>query len=201
GKTSIISLLLRFYDVNKGRILIGGKDIRDVSLSELRGLISHVGQDPFLFNRSVSENITLDEKDIDDARIHEVLSNIDVDTFFENLEDGLETVVLERGSRLSQGQKQLVSFSRAMAADRKILILDEATSSVDTYTDTLIQRAVPILMKDRTSIVIAHRLSTIRNVDTIHVIAKGRIRESGTHNELLALNCIYAKLCKIHLEK
>ncbi|MFC1489903.1 ABC transporter ATP-binding protein [Candidatus Latescibacterota bacterium] len=201
GKTSIISLLLRFYDVNKGRILIGGKDIRDVSLSELRGLISHVGQDPFLFNRSISENITLDESGLDDARIHEVLTNIDVDTFFENLEDGLDTVVMERGSRLSQGQKQLVSFARAMAADRKILILDEATSSVDTYTDTLIQKAVPVLMKDRTSIVIAHRLSTIRKVDNIHVIAKGRIRESGTHRKLLKLNGIYAKLCKIHLEK
>jgi ATP-binding cassette, subfamily B, multidrug efflux pump len=201
GKTSIISLLLRFYDVNKGRILIGGKDIRDVSLNELRGMISHVGQDPFLFNRSISENITLDEKGIDDSRIHEVLSNIDADTFFESLEDGLDTVVMERGSRLSQGQKQLVSFSRAMAADRDILILDEATSSVDTYTDTLIQNAVPVLMKDRTSIVIAHRLSTIRKVDTIHVIAKGRIRESGTHNELLKQNGIYAKLCKIHLEE
>ncbi|MFC1541768.1 ABC transporter ATP-binding protein [Candidatus Latescibacterota bacterium] len=201
GKTSLISLLLRFYDVNKGRILVGGQDIRDVSLSELRGMISHVGQDPFLFNRSVCENITLDEKGIDGKRIHDVLANIDAETFFESLEDGLDTVVMERGSRLSQGQKQLVSFSRAMAADRKILILDEATSSIDTYTDSLIQKAVPVLMKDRTSIVIAHRLSTIRKVDTIHVIAKGRIRESGTHSELMKMNGIYAKLSKMHLEE
>ena len=195
------NLLLRFYDVNRGRILVGGKDIREVSLSELRKLISHVGQDPFLFNRSVCENITLNGSSVDKNRIREVLSRIDADNFFESLEDGMDTVVLERGSRLSQGQKQLVSFSRAMAADRKILILDEATSNIDTYTDNLIQKAVPVLMKGRTSIVIAHRLSTVRNVDSIHVIAKGRIRESGTHSELIKHNGIYAKLCKMHLDE
>jgi len=201
GKTSIINLLLRFYDVNRGRILVGGKNIREVSLSELRKLISHVGQDPFLFNRSVCENITLNGSSIDKNRIREVLSRIDADNFFESLEDGMDTIVMERGSRLSQGQKQLVSFSRAMAADRKILILDEATSNIDTYTDNLIQKAVPILMKGRTSIVIAHRLSTVRNVDRIHVLARGRIRESGTHSELIELKGIYAKLCKMYFEE
>jgi len=201
GKTSIINLILRFYDVNRGRILVGGKDIREVSLSELRKLFSLVSQDPFLFNRSVCENITLNGSSVDKNRIREVLSRIDADNFFESLEDGLDTVVMERGSRLSQGQKQLVSFSRAMAADRKILILDEATSNIDTYTDTLIHKAVPVLMKGRTSIVIAHRLSTIRNVDRIHVIARGRIRESGTHGELMKLNGIYAKLSKMHFEE
>ncbi len=199
GKTTIISLLLRFYDVNRGRILVGGTDIRDLALDELRGMFSHVGQEPFLFNRTIAENITLDEEEIDEFQIHRILSNIDADMFFESLENGLNTIVMERGSRLSQGQKQLVSFSRAMAADCRILILDEATSSVDTYTDTLIQNAVPTLMKGRTSIVIAHRLSTIRKVDTIYVIAKGQIRESGTHEKLLKQNGIYAKLTKLHL--
>ena len=200
GKTSIINLLLRFYDVNRGRILVDGKNIKEISLSTLRRLISHVGQDPFLFNRSIHENITLGESSIDNFRIHETLSRIESNNFFESLEFGLDTVVMERGSRLSQGQKQLVSFSRAMATDRRILVLDEATSSIDTFTDNLIQKAIPVLMEGRTSIVIAHRLSTVRNVDRIHVIAKGRIRESGKHDELMKLDGIYAKLSKMYIE-
>lgn len=201
GKTSIINLLLRFYDVNRGRILIGGRDIREIPLADLRRLTAYVGQEPFLFNRPLSENISLGDENIDINRINNVLSKMGTATFFSRLENGIHTGVRERGSRLSQGQKQLVSFCRALAADRSILVLDEATSSVDTFTENLIQKAVPVLIEDRTSIVIAHRLSTIRNVDRIHVITHGRIRETGTHNDLMKRDGIYAKLCRMHMEE
>ena len=199
GKTSIINLLLRFYDVKKGRILIGGKDIRDLSFIELRRFIAHVGQDPFLFNRTITQNINLGDDIISGDTIQHVLKRMHFDTFSDNLENGLDTGVMERGSRLSQGQRQLVSFARALAADREVLVLDEATSSVDTFTESLLQKAVPVLMENRTSIVIAHRLSTVRNVDRIHVLARGRIRETGTHHELMELGGIYAKLAKMHM--
>jgi len=199
GKTSIINLLLRFYDVKKGRILIGGKDIRDLSFTELRRFIAHVGQDPFLFNRTITQNIDLGDDIISEDTIRHVLSRMHFDTISDNLENGLDTGVMERGSRLSQGQRQLVSFARALAADREVLVLDEATSSVDTFTENLLQKAVPVLMENRTSIVIAHRLSTVRNVDRIHVLARGRIRETGTHRELMELGGIYAKLAKMHI--
>ncbi len=201
GKTSIVSLLLRYYEVNRGRILVDGRDIRDIPLAELRGLISFVGQEPFLFNRSVSDNINLGDDNINSERIRKVLTKMRADKFFDSLENGLNTVVRERGPRLSQGQQQLVSFARALATDRKILILDEATSSVDTFTENLIQEAVPVLMENRTSIVIAHRLSTVRNVNCIHVIAHGKIRETGSHAELMERNGLYAKLCKMHMEE
>ncbi|MFC1692224.1 ABC transporter ATP-binding protein [Candidatus Latescibacterota bacterium] len=200
GKTSIINLLLRYYDTNRGHILIGGRDIKDIPLIELRRLVSYVGQEPFLFNRSVAENISLGDRRVTEDRIHTVLSRMGADKLVESLEDGLDTNVRERGSRLSQGQRQLVSFARALAADRHILVLDEATSSVDTFTENLIQNAVPVLMENRTSIVIAHRLSTVRTVDRIHVIAHGRIRETGNHTELMELDGLYAKLCKMHME-
>ena len=201
GKTSIVSLLLRYYEVNRGRILIDGRDIRDIPLAELRELISFVSQEPFLFNRSVSDNISLGNKNINPERIRKVLTKMHSDKFFDSLENGFNTVVQERGSRLSQGQRQLVSFARALAADRKILVLDEATSSVDTFTESLLQEAVPVLMENRTSIVIAHRLSTVRNVNCIHVIAHGRIRETGSHAELMERNGLYTKLCKIYMEE
>jgi ATP-binding cassette, subfamily B, multidrug efflux pump len=201
GKTSIINILMRFYDVTRGRVLIDGTDIRDIPLADLRNVVAYVGQEPFLFNRSVFDNISLGDPAVDRDRVHTVLERMCADGTFDSLEDGLDTVVRERGSRLSQGQRQLVSFARALAADRSLLVLDEATSSVDTFTERLIQRAVPVLMQDRTSLIIAHRLSTVRTVDRIHVIARGHIRESGSHDELMALDGIYANLIRMHLDE
>ncbi|MCE5251526.1 ABC transporter ATP-binding protein/permease [bacterium] len=199
GKTSIINLLLRFYEVDRGRILVGGKDIREISLSDLRHRFALVGQEPFLFNRTVAHNINLGDDRITRDTMSRVLSKIQFDTSANDSGDLLDIEVMERGSRLSLGQRQLVSFARALAADRDILVLDEATSSVDTYTEGIIQKAVPVLMENRTSIVIAHRLSTVRTVDRIHVLARGRMCETGTHDELIKQNGIYAKLCKMHM--
>ncbi len=197
GKTSIISLLSRFYDVNKGEILIDGVDIRSVDTHELRKHIAVVLQDVFLFAGDVRTNITLGDESIPPERVRGAARLVGAHRFIEKLPAGYETEVKERGATLSVGQKQLISFARALAYNPKILILDEATSSIDTETELLIQAAIRNLLRGRTSIVIAHRLSTIQSADKIIVLHKGEIREVGTHQELLALGGIYYKLYQL----
>jgi ATP-binding cassette subfamily B protein len=197
GKTSLISLLLRFYDVQRGRITVDGVDIRDLGLADLRGLFSLVLQDVHLFSGTIADNIRLGNASIDRARIEQAARAVHADAFIERLPDGLASAVAERGSTLSVGQKQLLSFARALAFDPRVLILDEATSSVDTETELLIRDALRVLMAGRTTIAIAHRLSTIQDMDQILVLHKGKLREAGTHQELLAARGIYFKLFEL----
>jgi ATP-binding cassette subfamily B protein len=197
GKTSLISLLLRFYDVRRGRITVDGVDIRELDLADLRGLFSLVLQDVHLFSGTIADNVRLGDASIDLARIESAARAVHADAFIERLPDGFESAVAERGSTLSVGQKQLLSFARALAFDPRVLILDEATSSVDTETELLIRDALRVLMAGRTTIAIAHRLSTIQDMDQILVLHKGKLRESGTHQELLAARGIYFKLFEL----
>jgi ATP-binding cassette subfamily B protein len=197
GKTSIINILTRFYDINKGKILVDGIDIEKLDKKELREHISSVLQDVFLFSGNIESNINLDKKEISREKILEAAKIVGADEFVKNLPDKYDEEVKERGATLSVGQKQLISFARALAYDPQILILDEATSSVDTETEQLIQKAIEKLLVGRTAIVIAHRLSTIQNADNIIVLHKGEIRESGNHQELLAKHGIYYKLYQL----
>jgi ATP-binding cassette subfamily B multidrug efflux pump len=197
GKSSTINLLSRFYDINKGQILIDGVDIRSVRTDELRKHIALVLQDVFLFAGDIKSNITLGDESIPFEQVTSAAEIVGADRFIERLPSGYDTEVKERGATLSVGQKQLISFARALAYDARILILDEATSSVDTETELLIQAAIKRLLRGRTSIVIAHRLSTIQSADKIIVLHKGEIREVGTHQELLALGGIYYKLYQL----
>ncbi len=197
GKTTIINLLCRFYEANEGSILIDGMDIRRIHLRDLRRAISIVQQNIFLFSDSVEENIRLGNKDITREQVIAAATEVHVDRFVQRMADGYNTKIQEGGSGLSVGQKQLVAFARALAFNPDILILDEATSSVDTETELLIQDALTRLMRNRTSIVIAHRLSTIQNADKIIVMHKGRIREMGTHNELLQKRGVYYRLYQL----
>jgi len=197
GKTTIINLLLRFYDVGRGRITIDGTDIRELDLAELRGLFSLVLQDVHLFSGTIAENIRLGHPSISDEAVREAARAVRANVFIERLSGGYEARVAERGSTLSVGQKQLLSFARALAFDPRVLILDEATSSVDTETELLIREALHTLMADRTTIAIAHRLSTIQDMDKILVLHKGSLREAGTHQELLAQRGIYFKLFQL----
>ncbi len=197
GKTSLISLLLRFYEVTRGRITVDGVDIRELALPDLRGLFSLVLQDVHLFSGTIADNIRLGHGSIDDARIERAARAVHADAFIERLPDGFASAVAERGSTLSVGQKQLLSFARALAFDPRVLILDEATSSVDTETELLIRDALRVLMAGRTTIAIAHRLSTIQDMDQILVLHKGKLREAGTHQELLAARGIYFKLFEL----
>jgi ATP-binding cassette subfamily B protein len=196
GKTSIISLLMRFYDVQQGRITLDGIDIRALDPRALRAQMALVLQDVHIFSGTIASNIRLGST-IDDARVREAARTVHLERFIASLPAGYETEVKERGATLSVGQKQLLSFARALAHDPRILILDEATSSVDTETESLIQDALKALLKGRTAIVIAHRLSTIQNVDEILVLHRGRIRERGTHQQLLAQRGLYFKLYQL----
>jgi ATP-binding cassette subfamily B protein len=197
GKTTLINLLLRFYDVQRGRITIDGVDIRELALDELRGLFSLVLQDVHLFSGTVSENIRLGDVTIEDHRVSQAAQAVHADHFIGRLPQGYASAVVERGATLSVGQKQLLSFARALAFDPRVLILDEATSSVDTDTELLIRDALRVLMAGRTTIAVAHRLSTIQDMDKILVFHKGRLRESGAHQELLAARGIYFKLFEL----
>jgi len=193
GKTSIISLLCRFYDPIEGRILLDGVDLRRLPDATLRESIAIVLQDSFIFNRSVEENIRLGAS-LDGGRVRAVAGMVQASGFIERLPDGYGEVMAERGATLSTGQKQLLCFARALARDPHVLILDEATSSVDPATEKLIQSAIEVLMKGRTSIIVAHRLSTVQRADEILVIDDGRIVERGNHQELLARRGIYYNL-------
>ncbi len=197
GKTSIINILTRFYDINKGKIYIDGIDIETVDKKDLREHISIVHQDVFLFSGNIESNINLDGEKISREKVIEAAKIVGADEFIMALPNNYDQEVKERGATLSVGQKQLISFARALAFDPKILILDEATSSVDTEAEQLIQRAIEKLLVGRTAIVIAHRLSTIQNADKIIVLHKGEIRETGNHQELLAKHGIYYKLYEL----
>lgn len=201
GKSSVINLLSRFYDIQKGSIKVDDVPIKDYDITALRKNIGVVLQDVFLFSDSISNNITLGNPDISDEKIVAAAELVGAREFIEKLPGGFEYNVMERGATLSVGQRQLISFVRAMVYDPKVIVLDEATSSVDTETEELIQEAINKLMKGRTSIVIAHRLSTIQNADKIIVLDKGEIKESGTHDELLARGGHYAQLHKMQYKE
>jgi ATP-binding cassette subfamily B protein len=196
GKTTIINLLMRFYDVSRGRITIDGVDIRDIALEDVRALFGLVLQDVHLFSGTIGGNIRLGQP-LGEEAVRQAAVAVRADRFIEALPARFETPLGERGASLSVGQKQLLSFARALAFDRPVLVLDEATSSVDTETELVIREALEVLMRGRTTVAIAHRLSTIQDMDQIMVLHKGALRERGTHQELLARRGIYYKLYQL----
>ncbi|HBD97198.1 MAG TPA: antibiotic ABC transporter ATP-binding protein [Gemmatimonadetes bacterium] len=197
GKTTLINLLMRFYDVNRGRITIDGVDIRERSLTALRSRFGLVLQDGYLFSGTVADNIRLGSDAISDAAVRRAAAAVHADRFIASLPDGFDSPVAERGATFSVGQRQLLSFARALAHQPSVLVLDEATSSIDTDTEQLIQDALRVLMSGRTTIAIAHRLSTIQDMDDILVFHKGRLRETGSHQELLAQRGLYFTLYQL----
>jgi ATP-binding cassette subfamily B protein len=200
GKTTIVNLLLRFYDVEAGRITIDGVDIRQMDLARLRAMFGLVLQDVHLFSGTIADNVRLGHAEIDEAQVRRALEAVHAWSFVSRMPGGLSTPVAERGSTLSVGQKQLLSFARALAFDPRVLVLDEATSSVDTETELLIRDALKVVMRGRTTIAIAHRLSTIQDMDRILVLHKGELREAGTHQELLAARGLYHRLYQLQFK-
>jgi ABC-type multidrug transport system fused ATPase/permease subunit len=194
GKSSIINVLSRFYEYQGGDVRIDGQSIRSIGQEDLRKRIAIVLQDVFLFSRSVADNISLDRDGITRADVERAAVALGADAFIRRLPHGYDTNVRERGAVLSVGQKQLISFCRALVTDPDILILDEATSNIDTETEQIIERSISTLLQGRTSIVVAHRLSTIQRADAIVVLHRGEIAEVGTHQELLQRGGVYAKL-------
>ena len=201
GKTTILSLLLRFYDVNRGRVLVGGVDVREFDPVGLRRRFGVVLQDPYLFSGTIADNIRLGTETIPDERIEQAAEEVNLAEFIRSLPDGLGAEVRERGNSLSTGQKQLINFARALAHEPQFLILDEATSSVDTETEFRVRDALSRMVTGRTSIIVAHRLSTIQRAENILVMHKGRLREGGSHQELLARRGIYWKLYQLQYQE
>ena len=197
GKTTLAALLLRLYDVQRGRVLVDGLDVRDWRVPNLRRQFSMVQQDVHLFSGSVLDNIRLGDETISEEDARRAAEAAEVTAWARNLPHGLDTQLGERGGGLSQGQRQLVGIARAMARTSRVLVLDEATSSVDTETERAVQTALQRVLENRTSLVIAHRLSTIRGANRIVVLHRGRVRESGTHDELLAAGGIYRRLYEL----
>ena len=194
GKTTIVNLISRFYNIEQGKVLIDGHSVMDVTLHSLRSQMGIMLQDSFIFSGTIADNIRYGRLDATDAEVREAAKILHADEFINAMTFGFNTEVKERGGGLSQGQKQLIAFARTLLADPKILVLDEATSSIDTATEQLVQEGINTLMQGRTSFIIAHRLSTIKSCTRIMYVAQGKILESGSHDELMARKGHYYKL-------